>query len=219
MNKDIIKSELQSLLEAINEQFEVLRGYEDKIPRIEYDLIRDNIRKFYDDLHRLKQIQEHQAPQPEARPAEPMPRSIPAALPEEPIQTRMPADPVVPREVAQKPVGKKPSKVPDVDLFAAEEPTFSIKLKEARDQSLGPKGTPEKSRELKTLIGINEKFMFINELFDGNLREYNDTIETLGGFGNLNDASDYLDRLRKKHFWDTASRAFKKLSEIVAKKY
>ena len=219
MNKDIIRAELQDLLEAINEQFEVLRGYEERIPRIEYDIIRDNIRKFYDNLHRLKQLYDQGDHQPEVRIS---PASQNLAEPEKPVEpepSKRPVEPAILKEVTQKPAPKKPVPTSEIDLFASEEPAFSIRLKEARDKSLGPKIPSEKSQQLKSLIGINEKFMFINELFDGNLREYNETIETLGGFGNLNDASDYLDLLRKKHFWDTGSRAFKKLSEIIGKRF
>jgi hypothetical protein len=219
MNKDIIKAELQDLLEAINEQFEIFKEYEDKIPRIEYDIIRDNVRKFYDDLHRLKNIYENPESRPDVKRVphvhEPVVKEPPPP-PDKPMKT---AETEILKEVTPKPASRKPAKPADVDLFAGEEPTFSIRLREARDKSLGPKGSPEKSRELKSSIGINEKFMFINELFDGNLKEYNDAIEVLGGFETLNDASEYLDLLKKRHFWDTGSRAFKKLSEIVAKKY
>ena len=61
--------------------------------------------------------------------------------------------------------------------------------------------------------------MFINELFEGNLREYNDTIETLNGFQTIDQAADYLDLMRKKNFWNTGSVAFKKLKELVERRF
>ncbi|MCX6267495.1 MAG: hypothetical protein NTW16_09080 [Bacteroidetes bacterium] len=61
--------------------------------------------------------------------------------------------------------------------------------------------------------------MFINELFDGNLREYNETIETLNGFKTLDQAADYLDLMRKKNFWNTGSNAFKKLKDLVERRF
>ena len=53
-------------------------------------------------------------------------------------------------------------------------------------------------KNLKSLITINDKFVLINELFDGNLREYNESIETLNGFKDLRPALDYLDLLEIK---------------------
>jgi hypothetical protein len=114
---------------------------------------------------------------------------------------------------------KKPVKGPEIDLFASEEPVFNIQLRNAREKSLGPKIPSERIDNLKTAIGINEKFMFINELFDGNLREYNETIETLNGFTNLDQASGFLDLMCKKNFWNTGSNAFKKLQELVERRF
>lgn len=219
MNKNIIKTELQSLMEAINEQFEVLKEHENKISRIEYDIIFDNIRKLYENLHRLQRLEDPFDNLERRKNESVTQKPLPPVQPVEKIKPRKTVEPEMVKEVIHKQTAKKSLKSPDEDLFAGEEPMFSIKLKEARDKSLGPKGTPEKTPELKTLIGINEKFMFINELFDGNLREYNETIDTLNGLQSLNQASEYLDILRKKNFWDTGSQAFKKLSEIVNRKF
>ena len=116
-------------------------------------------------------------------------------------------------------IPKKPGKLQEIDLFAAEEPAFNIKLKDAREKTFSPRIPSERIQNLKTAISINEKFMFINELFDGNLREYNETIETLNGFTNLDQAADFLDLMRKKNFWDTGSNPFKKLKELLERRF
>lgn len=56
MDKNILIRELQILLEAINEQFEIIREYEDFIPKIEFDMIMDNVRKLYETFHRLERL-------------------------------------------------------------------------------------------------------------------------------------------------------------------
>ncbi len=61
--------------------------------------------------------------------------------------------------------------------------------------------------------------MFINELFEGNLREYNITIETLNGFAELRQALDYLDLLRVKNLWESESAALRRLKELVEQKF
>ena len=78
---------------------------------------------------------------------------------------------------------------------------------------------PEPVGHLKELISINDKFIFINELFDGNLKEYNESVETLNGFIAKADAFDYLDLLRKKNLWELGSGTFMKLKEIVERKF
>ena len=100
-----------------------------------------------------------------------------------------------------------------------EEPAMNVKLKEAREKTFSPRIPSDRIENLKTAIIINDKFMFINELFEGNLREYNETIETLNGFKTLSQAADYLDLMRKKNFWNTGSIAFKKLKELVERRF
>jgi len=246
MNKKIIKDELQWLLEAINEQYETLKNFEEKVPRIEFDILMDNLRKFYDNMRLLQRLDDHQ-PEPVAKSAsrftEPLVvREQPASRPVQPAPSKPVLSPDVTVKYEKPPVsaGEAPSpdsgprgisrkenplpprktvKPDEIDLFAAEEPVFSIKLKEAREKSLGPKSPNTRTDNLKSIISINEKFMFINELFDGNLREYNETIEMLSGFTNRNHASEYLENMVKKNYWDTGSDAFKKLSELMERRF
>jgi hypothetical protein len=267
MNKDIIKDEVKWLIEAINEQYEAIQLHGEKIPQIEFDILMENVRKFYENMHLLqrlndpfsfpgKKMKTPETPQRGSNiPTEPT--VIKSAPQIEPLQIEKPVDsgvtvkysepepvdekpdieedadsfPSIPVQVPFKPANpasirqetpipaKKSAKVQEIDLFAAEEPVFSIKLKEAREKTLGPKTLSERIENLKTAISINEKFMFINELFDGNLREYNETIETLNGFKNLDQTADFLDLMRKKNFWNTGSTAFKKLKELVERRF
>jgi len=58
----------------------------------------------------------------------------------------------------------------EIDLFTSESNEFSGKLKEAREKNYAAERISSQRKELKASISINEKFLFINELFDGNLR-------------------------------------------------
>jgi hypothetical protein len=221
MNKEIIKEEIRLLLEAINEQYDSIKNQQEKIPQIEFDIILENLRKLYENIHRLQKIEDHFHSTAATISINPVHPPIPTLQPSPPktevIQKKSPEPPVTVHVVKTPPRKSPPPEVPD--LFEGEEPTFSIKLKEAREKTLGPKNLSSHVDNLKLAISINEKFMFINELFDGNLREYNETIDMLNGFTTLNQASEYLDVLKKKNFWDTGSQAFKKLSELVQRKY
>ena len=277
MNKLIIKEELKWLIEAINEQFATISTYDERIPQIEYDILMDNIRKFYDDLRRLHQpdeirhITENAPPRldkaagdatvlhaaapsdltgrnpgrapsepgktitapesvapvraesfqniPEPLTSGPLHESIPAPEADAPPAIKVRFDHPQPSQKETAPPPKRTPKAQPMDLFASEEPTFSIKLQEAREKSLGPKVPSDRIDNLKSAITINDKFMFINDLFDGNLREYNETIETLNGFKTLDQAGDFLDLMRKKNFWDTGSRAFLRLKELLERKF
>jgi hypothetical protein len=289
MNKEIIKDELLWLLEAINEQFGVIRHYSDKTPQMEFDILMENVRKMYESMQLLQQAAGGQVDMrtggqedgrtggrvdgltggqvdmrtggqvdgwtggqadrrtggrvdgrtggqaEEELPVVTIRFDRPAGFEEkvEPLQvlpepklqqesgapaSEIPFKPIA-RASKTEPPQRKVQKSADMDLFADEEPAFSIKLKAAREKTFGPKIPSERIDNLKTAITINDKFMFINELFEGNLREYNTTIETLNGFSNLSQAGEFLDLVKRKNFWDTGSNAFKKLKELVEKRF
>ncbi len=232
MNKEIIKDEIQWLLEAINEQYEAICQHGERIPQIEFDILMENLRKFYENLHLLKRLDDpHFSYEKKMKPKEGSKtvstesRELKMSKPaQSPVNTQVPqrqskpaVTPTVQHETHS--FSKKHSTSAEIDLFAVEESPMNIKLKEARDRTFSPKIPSDRIENLKTAIIINDKFMFINELFDGNLREYNETIETLNGFKTLDQAADYLDLMRKKNFWNTGSVAFKKLKELVERRF
>ncbi len=73
--------------------------------------------------------------------------------------------------------------------------------------------------DLRSLIGINEKFLFINELFKGNMKEYTDTIGILNDAENSEDALAYLDELQQKHMWKKDELAFRTLIDFVQRRF
>jgi hypothetical protein len=187
MEKEIIRSQIRELLETVTEQIEATDQYKEKIPRIEFDLLLENLRKLYECLYLLQKAGKHEG-------------------------IREPQKP--PRSASRK----NPPSGP-LDLFAGEPPTFNIKLQEVREKSFVQDHIQAVEKNLKSLITINEKFVLINELFDGNLREYNESIETLNGFKDLRPALDYLDLLRNKNLWETTSRAFVTLRELLERRF
>ena len=230
MNKTILREEIQWLLEAIAEQFEAINAYEDKIPQIEFDIIMENIRKLYENLHLLNRMGDtfqHLNPVHKEMPAiKPfVPGSIHMDQTTNPVEKHA-AQPVVKirvetetQEPLQKEHHRETKSTSDIDLFSTESVEFSEKLKETREKTYASERLSSQKKELKASISINEKFLFINELFDGNLREYNITIETLNGFSELRQALEFLDLQRLKNLWESESPAFKRLRELVEQKF
>lgn len=73
--------------------------------------------------------------------------------------------------------------------------------------------------ELRACIGINEKFLFINELFKGNIKEYSDMLQALEETQNATEIDDVLRPLCLKYVWKQESLAYVTLSEIIKKKF
>lgn len=74
-------------------------------------------------------------------------------------------------------------------------------------------------RDLKSTIGINEKFLFINELFKGNMKEYTDTILALSDVENMTAAHVILDPLKAKYAWREDSTAHLTLIDFLQRRF
>jgi len=138
----------------------------------------------------------------------------------------------IPVKPIEKPVEKpveKSTKTP-VDLFS-ETPTMSDKFKSDK-QSINDKIAQSKTdasiagkinrvpvEDLKKAIGINEKFRFVNELFEGNLTDYTDAINKLNTFNDLGNALVFLESMALKHKWDMNAATYSTLKDLVSRKY
>ena len=72
---------------------------------------------------------------------------------------------------------------------------------------------------LKSSIGINDKFLLVNELFNGSMEKYNRSIENLDDLKTLNGALIYLNELRIELQWNSNNEAYKRLIDLVHRKF
>lgn len=106
------------------------------------------------------------------------------------------------------------------DLFGDSNPPFiADKLAAQPDNSLAARIGKSKVEDLRKAIGINDKFLFINELFEGNITQYNNAIDELNGFYSLNGALTYLKELSVLFAWPHESAAKDKLCELLERKF
>ena len=71
-------------------------------------------------------------------------------------------------------------------------------------------------KELNTAIGLNDKFIFIRELFNGDKEHYHETIQILNNFDTYESALEFL----KSNFdWNFDDPNFERLTELVRRKF
>ena len=90
---------------------------------------------------------------------------------------------------------------------------------EIEDNSLAAKLAKKKIENLVTSIGINEKFLFTNELFEGNTEQFIKTINELNNLASFDEANGYLTNLVTKNNWETEAAPYLKLLALVERKY
>lgn len=104
--------------------------------------------------------------------------------------------------------------------FELEQPeTVGERYQQGQEETVGERLQHSSVRDLQSAIGINDKFLFVNELFGGSMEKYNRSIENLNDLKTLNGALIYLNELRIELQWNSSNEAYKKLLELVHRKF
>ena len=110
-----------------------------------------------------------------------------------------PKDEVEPQELEPQPSEPTP-------VSPSQGGSFIDRFKIA-DNSLSSKFAESKLDSLIGAFGLNEKLMFINDLFDGSSEMFSDAIKALDSKASLDEASVMLDELANEHAWDPEEEA------------
>lgn len=85
---------------------------------------------------------------------------------------------------------------------------------------LGDTLTESPVRDLKKAIGINDRFLFINELFRGDENMYERSIKTINSFSILPEAEYWMQReLKVKLGWSDANETVKQFTQLVKRRF
>lgn len=98
-----------------------------------------------------------------------------------------------------------------------DEPSFAEP--EPEDNSLAARLQRTHVSDIRAALGINDKMMIINELFNGSFERYNKSIEALNEFPTLSGAKVYMSELQIELQWDVESQAFRMLNDLVERRF
>lgn len=73
--------------------------------------------------------------------------------------------------------------------------------------------------DLRTAIGLNDKFQFANELFAGQMKEYDIALQHLNGADGMEPAMNYFNSLQQLYSWDMENDTVKRLQTLVQRRY
>ncbi len=116
----------------------------------------------------------------------------------------------------QKTEAKKPKKEKE-----DESSSLNDKLRGTSEPvSLADKFTKQPIVDLVSAIGINQKFLFMNDLFEGERDAFHQSIEKLNSFDSYLDADNYIkNNLVDKYNWDLESSSAVRFMELVERRY
>lgn len=87
------------------------------------------------------------------------------------------------------------------------------------DNSLNTKFQNAKIVDLTKSISINDKFLFIKELFRNRGEEFSQSIQALNNCRDIEEAFGVMEKLKKHYFWDSTSPAYLALCDLVRRKF
>jgi hypothetical protein len=241
MSRQIIHQQIEYLLKKINEQHEQMRQKQGSVPQSEMDSMIQNLRQLYEATLMLYQnntfvaLDEINAAAEqqilavkranELKLAEQKIEEIPAAP--TPVDVAESA-PVIEQKI-EKPKQKRTGNVnaslfenaPTVGgKFAGEERLHTKIASKNTGETVSHKMHHNPIKDLKGAIGINEKFLFINKLFEGNSQLYNEAIERINNSSSISSARQIInEELQPKYDWQLDNEPAKEFLELVERRF
>jgi hypothetical protein len=241
-----IITELEDMLIRIGKDLETLKR-SGSYSRLDVEITLEHIRRIYDKVHELndpdiwkkgsqteetkpEKVQEPEKKEvPEVKASEPKPEPIPVPEPvvEQKEEAPVPIDEVPQKQSEEvKPPKSNGDKLKEsapkkrkIDMIQEKSTTLADKFMEKDDKTVAARINKNPVSDLRKAIGINDKFLFVKELFKNEIKEYDEALNRLNSFPSLDDAGGYLEELKKNHKWDTDNEFFVKFREIVERKY
>ena len=161
------------------------------------------------DISKIFDADEEMRPQPM-----PSPRQTESVAEEHPIRMETPAP--------------RPAAAPAVEPQRAADASHPVTLGDARNRNaqtladtlgkpsaLAEEITHTKITSLREAIGINDKFLMIRDLFDGDGEAYDEAIGTLDGFDSLDDCMIHI---VENYSWNPDSEGAKFIMQLLERK-
>lgn len=107
-----------------------------------------------------------------------------------------------------------------IDLFSdTAEETIADKLGNTDDSSIAKKMQQSQIADLRQAIGINEKFLFINGLFNGDLTRYNKAIDEFNDLTTKEGVNAHFLELKIHNQWSDDNDGAVKLKALLDRKF
>jgi hypothetical protein len=128
-----------------------------------------------------------------------------------------PPQPLIQHEIVPDPLNEIPTLSHQVKN--GENQSLNDKLKQAKTE-LGELLKDSPVKDLRKAIGINDRFVFINDLFRGDEAMYERSIKTINGFNIFPEADYWISReLKVKLGWDSEHPLVLQFDQLVKRRF
>jgi hypothetical protein len=199
MDKKEILQKTKEILAEIQQQISAFEQHHYQISDIELDLFLANAKFLVDHAHIMKRLQD-------INPVVPLPAVEPVVV----IPTPQVEETSIPTPVAET----RPEPVLEA------KPTINDLLADRPDATLATKFESEPIADLKAIINLNDKLVFVKDLFNGYSLAYQEAIDTLNKLSSLEEAKSYLEEnYAQANDWASHETTATRFYELVSRRY
>jgi len=157
---------------------------------------------------------------PSTNEIEPESTSIPKLILQTPSEEEKAENPTIVEKIENRETQSVKLEQTTYDLFSENiENVVAEKFHFTEEQSIADKMQKLHISNIREAIGINEKFLFINELFNGDLGRYNKILDDINDLPTKQGVDTYLFELKIQFQWADDSEAYVKLKELLERKF
>ncbi len=232
------KKLIGNLIGKIQNDWERIVVNETGVSRIDRDILADDLKKLYDLVHEMDVVPSESYRAEKASTQEIAPGDKAQHDKEQKTVANAESDTAQENPAANETVSsppyeknepytspfiqrKEPRQKPQattLDLFSASKTLSDVYQKEG-DNSVAAKIQQNKITDIRSAIGINEKFLFINDIFKGEMSAYNHAIDRLNEKKNFHEALQLIDEMKAAGETEDNKDAFNTLIKIVKRKF
>jgi hypothetical protein len=143
-------------------------------------------------------------------PPPPAPRPAPVVV-EQPIVA---PKPIIDRPAPVRPTANKPLIKPTVERVDSNQ-LFEEKMSKELSDKLGELPIAD----IKKAMSLNERIIFVNELFDGNFTEFENALTNLNSVANFAEAKGLMEILATRFDWSSKEKQAKTFIKLVKRRH
>ena len=148
----------------------VMQRHQQEVPQLVIDRLKEAVNQLHDEAQLIEN--------------EPSPSTPVAEVAEQP------AMPVTAQEPAPEPIKEEPAQAPE--HVEAEETTAPAEPQEATAPAVKAAEEKHEQHDVTAAFSINDRFLFLRELFDGNSQQFNDAIGVIQRMSNIDQVQQFV---------------------------
>jgi hypothetical protein len=123
-------------------------------------------------------------------------------------------------DIEKKTIVEERHSINQVIAKVSEKLSLNEKLADGNEKTnLATKLSRKPIKDLNEEIGLNQKFLFMNDLFGGENGLYKEAITAFNNFTALEQATELINQLKTRHNWDMESISVTKFIDLVERRF